>query len=226
MPRMPICTFGRGLSNIQPTDSTCWRDADKAIISHFHPKSCEHRPRAVARGLYDMENLYVRFDVKDRYVRCVQTEYQSLVSKDTCVEFFAQPRPDKGYFNFEMNCGGSLLLFYIEDSAKPETGPGYFKKYTVIPPEIGSTVKIEHSLPRVVDPEIADPIDWWLIATIPFALMEHYVGSVNRSAGAVWRGNFFKAAPESSHPHWASWSDIGQVLRFHQPDRFGELRFA
>lgn len=212
---------------VVPTlDLSTWHSAEPFEIASFHPKSSSHRPRTLVRGLYDADNLYVRFDAQDRYVRCVQTEYQSLVSNDTCVEFFAQPKPDKGYFNFEMNCGGALLLFYIEDPTKPETGSGYFKKYTVIPPEIGSTVRIEHSLPSVVDPEIAESVDWWLIATIPFALMEHYVGPVDRGCGVVWRGNFFKAAPESSHPHWASWSDIGQVLRFHQPDRFGGIRFA
>jgi len=40
------------------------------------------------------------------------------VWKDSCVEFFIQPRPDAGYFNLEMNAGGAHLCCYIEDPAR------------------------------------------------------------------------------------------------------------
>ena len=43
--------------------------------------------------------------------------------------------------------------------------------------------------------------------------------------GERWRANFFKCAENSKHPHWASWSPIGPILKFHQPNRFGELYF-
>ena len=40
-----------------------------------------------------------------------------------------------------------------------------------------------------------------------------------------WRGNAFKCADETSHPHWASWAPIGEALNFHAPGWFGDLDF-
>jgi cellulose/xylan binding protein with CBM9 domain len=60
---------------------------------------------------------------------------------------------------------------------------------------------------------------------IPFAMMESYVSATGDPRGQTWRGNLFKCGDETSHPHWASWAPIGQELNFHQPEKFGELRF-
>lgn len=201
-----------------------WNKAEIGKIDFFHPRSSAHRPATIVRGIYDREHLHVRFDVRDRFVRCLNTEYQSLVSGDTCVEFFVEPQRGKGYFNFEMNCGGALLLYYIEDPTRmPDR---LFRKYSQVPPELGRQVQIAHSLPRVVDPEIVEPVDWWLSVRIPRSLFAHYVGPVDCEPGVKWRGNFFKCASESSHPHWGCWSPIGEQLRFHQPEYFGELLFG
>jgi hypothetical protein len=117
-----------------------------------------------------------------------------------------------------------MLLYYIEDPTKmPDR---FFKVSTPVPENVARTIQIDHSLPRVVDPEIAEPVDWWLQLTIPFAIFEPYVGPAHPKPGDTWQGNFFKNGGETSHPHWASWSSIGPVLRFHQPEFFGDLKFA
>ena len=56
--------------------------------------------------------------------------------------------------------------------------------------------------------------------------MEPYIGTIGDVRGQTWRGNFYKCGDHTSHPHWASWSPIGEQLDFHQPEFFGELRFA
>jgi hypothetical protein len=202
---------------------TTWDGASSLSVSSFHGKSSEHRPRTIVKVLYDPEHLHVLFDVQDQYLICRNTEFQSLVSKDTCVEFFVQPKPDKGYFNFEINCGGALLLYYIEDPTRmPDR---FFKKFTPLTAEEGEQVTIESSLPRTIDPERVEPTDWRLLVKVPFSLFEPYVGPLGIRPGTTWRGNFFKAGGESSHPHWASWSPFGEVLRFHQPQFFGNLSF-
>src|SRR5688572_29160119 len=88
-----------------------WGAAEVANVDQFHARSSAHRPVTRARLLYDDAGLYLAFDVEDRYVRCLSTAYQSRVSRDSCVEFFVRPRADEGYFNFEINCGGALLLY-------------------------------------------------------------------------------------------------------------------
>ena len=215
-----------GLSD--PWDAPAWDGVDALEIDHFLPESSGHRPRTQARLLYDERNIYGLFRVEDRYVRCTRTAYGSDVYKDACVEFFMKPKPDRGYLNFEMNCGGALLASYIEDSTRvndPARPDVKFEKYTPVSPSLASDVEIAGSLPRVVDPEVTEPLTWTLAFRIPFTVVEAYVGSLGEVAGQVWHANFNKCADACSHPHWATWAPIGDEANFHQPDKFAPLRF-
>jgi hypothetical protein len=199
-----------------------WDKAETLEIQHFRPEGSDHRPRASARVLHDANGLYGIFRVQDRYVRCVRTQYHDPVWKDSCVEFFAQPRPNRGYFNFEFNCGGAFLCSYITD---PERTPEGFKAFVKVPAERGQTIRVRSSLPQRVEQEITAPVVWTLRFFIPLALFEHYLGPLGTLPGQVWRGNFFKCAEENSHPHWGSWSPVDE-FNFHRPSCFGALRFA
>jgi hypothetical protein len=199
-----------------------WERAGTLTVQHFRPESSDHRPQTSARLLYDTTGIHGIFRVEDRYVRCVRTQYHAEVWKDSCVEFFAQPRPDRGYFNFEFNCGGAFLCNYITN---PERTPDGFKEFTKVPAHLGQTIQARSSLPQQIDPEIMTPILWTLRFFIPFALFEHYLGSLGAIPGQAWRGNFFKCADETSHPHWAAWSPVDE-LDFHRPSCFATLRFA
>jgi len=203
-------------------DDPVWRNADVLTVDRFHEASSDHRPRVQAKLLYTDEGIHVIWRVADRYILCRHTAYQDPVYKDSCVEFFVQPKSGKGYFNFEMNCGGTLLLTYIEKATRTSDG---FEKYTVVPWEWGRRVKVYHSMPEVVDPEITEPREWVLQYFIPFALLEAFVGPIGSPSGQEWRANFYKCADACSHPHWAGWAPIGKELNFHQPDAFAPLRF-
>ena len=201
-----------------------WRDAEIADVTSFHPASSDHRPRTEAKMLHDDEGLYVHFRVQDRYVVCTRTENQSLTSKDSCVEVYLQPGPDtRGYFNFEMNCGGALLLFYILDPIRSD--PGIFKHKFIVAQSLIDTMRIYHSLPRTLEKEITEPVEWSVEYFIPNSLFENYVGKLPPPGERRWRGAFHKCADESSHPHWASWSPLGEALNFHVPKYFGDFRF-
>lgn len=205
-------------------DSPAWEHAETAEIASFHPESTSHHPRAQAKMLYNERGLYVHFRVDDRYVVCTRDQHQSLTSKDSCVEVYLQP-PDaaRGYLNFEMNCGGALLLFHITDPTRDERT--IFRQKTVVPQSLIDTMRFYHSLPKTLPAEIAEPITWRVEYFAPWSLFEHYLGAVRPASGAIWRGNFHKCADESSHPHWGSWSPIGEELNFHVPKYFGTFRF-
>lgn len=210
-----------------PASEELWQAAAVAKIASFHPESDSRHPKTQARALWNEHGLAVRFDVQDRYVRSRHTQYQDRVSKDSCVEVFLQPKAGAGYFSFELNCSGTMLLYYIEDPARPRTANGkLFRKYTEIPGKIGNLVEIQTSLSGLIEPEVKTRLSWNLSLFIPWTLFKKYVGDVSPSKNPSWRGNFFKCGDETSHPHWVSWNPIGPVLRFHQPDRFGNLEFA
>ena len=120
-------------------DTAPWNEAEEISISNFRPESSGHRPRVYVRMLYDDTGLYGSFFVKDRYVKCVHTEYQSSVCKDSCVEFFVRPYGSEGYFNFEFNCVGTLLCSWITDWRRTENG---FESYIRLPEEDGKKIGI------------------------------------------------------------------------------------
>ncbi len=199
-----------------------WACAETLEVQHFRLESSDHRPQTSARLLYDARGIYGIFRVQDRYVRCVRTQYLEKVWKDSCVEFYTLPRSDRGYFNFEFNCGGAFLCYYIVNPERTQDG---FKEFTPVPVRLGQTIQARSSLPRRIDPEIKTPVLWALTFFIPFTLFEHYLGPLGPIAGQVWRGNFFKCADESSHPHWASWSALDE-FNFHRPNCFGTIQFG
>lgn len=211
--RAPAAPSGTGRR-----DDPAWRTAQVAELV-YHERSCDHRPAVEARLLYDDEYLYVLFYVKDRYVKAVAQEYQGPVYLDSCVEFFVQPKPECGYFNFEVNAGGCMLLHYALGTGDPAAGIN-------VPQELLNGMKIHHSLPERIDPEIEDPVDWTIEYAIPLSLFEHYTGPLGPLPGQSWRGNFYKCADRTSHPHWGMWSPIGEKFSFHQTAFFGDIRFG
>ena len=199
-----------------------WSSLPAAEVNQFLPQSSRHRPLTIARLAHDGLNLCGRFEVEDQYVRSVRTGYGSEVWKDSCVEFFVEPKLGRGYFNFEFNCGGAFLVNHIVDPTRTPTG---FKKFTRLPEAVAKQVRVRSSLPPVVEPEIIQATDWTLEFHIPFALLEEYVGALGEMTGQLWRGNFFKCAEENSHPHWAAWSPVSE-FNFHLPQCFGTLRLT
>lgn len=200
-------------------DDDAWAHAPIIDVDTFHEKSSDHRPVTQAKALYDDQGLYVIFRVQDRYVRAAHIGYQASVCRDSCAEFFVEPVPGRGYFNFEINCGGSLLLNYNSRSQTVAYDPVAVDEARL------RTVKIHHSLPEKVDPEITEPTTWTLAMFAPFALFEAYVGTIPPVSGSIWRGNFYKCGDQTSHPHWAMWNPIPGKLGFHKPEHFAPLLF-
>ena len=205
-------------------DTAPWNDAELLTVSHFHPaRPAKHQPLTQAKVLYDAEGVYVFFRVEDHYVRAVQTGYNANVCWDSCVEFFVEPVAGKGYFNFEINAGGHLLCSYGITAAVAPDGEA---ASTPLTDDQLDQVTIHHSLPSVVEPEITEPTTWTIRYRVPIQVLEDYVGPIGDPVGQTWRANFYKCGDQTSHPHWASWAPLGDVLSFHLPEYFQPIRFA
>ena len=202
-------------------DGAMWQNIPALNVSCWH-KNSMHRPETQCKLLYDQERIYGIFRIQDRYVRCVRTCFQSEVYKDSCVEFFVQPKAAGGYFNFEFNCGGALLASYITD---PTRIAGKVKEFAPLTPEDDLQIKRFSNLPPIVEPEITRQITWFLGFSIPFAVLEKYIGTLAEASGQTWRANFYKCGNATSQPHWASWSPLSE-LNFHLPADFGKIEFA
>ncbi len=197
-------------------DSPAWANAVTQKLEIVFPKSSSHHPCTEVRMTYDDQNIYGLFQVKDQYVRAVQQHDQGSVCTDSCVEFFVRPGGQKKYFNFEMNCGGTLLLF---DNIDFRAG-----QYKPVPQEDLDTVKRFHTLPKIVDPEIQEPTTWRLGFAIPISFFVKYAGVDPKLSGQTWYANFTKCGDKTSHPHWLSWIKLSKC-DFHLAAEFGELIF-
>lgn len=203
-------------------DDPAWARAEILAISRFYPRSGNHKPATQVCLLHDSHALALKFRVEDRYVLARATTYQSPTHKDSCVEFFLRPLPGRGYFNFEFNAIGTLLLWYID---KPRGPDGSFESYVEVPADIARSIEVGASLVQPIRDEEPGPLVWTVSARIPLVVLEAFTGPLGDPSGQTWRANFYKCADECSHPHWGYWADIGDRLDFHQPERFGEIAF-
>jgi hypothetical protein len=176
-------------------------------------------PSVQAKVMYDNENIYLIFNVSDRYVRCMVTDINGPVYEEPAVEFFFSPDPDfpDRYFNLEINCGGTPLMHY-NDFSKKQKNP--------LAIEDIQKVEIAHSLPQVVDPEITYPVTWTIEYKIPLNMLEKYSKIIHPKPGIEWRANFYKIAEKGSNVHFLTWSVVDNPIpNFHLPRFFGVLHF-
>jgi len=177
----------------------------------------------MVRMLYSADALHLAFLVHDCYVRAQHRNYQDPVYLDSCVEFFVKPQKTRGYFNFETNCAGVMLISYVED---PTRTPSGLAKATPVPKELAEKIEIYHSLEPPDDSEIIEPTIWTIQYSLPLSILEHFVGKLGPIEGSCWKGNFYKCAEHVSQPHWASWQPLAEELNFHRPELFGDLYFT
>ena len=197
-----------------------WRSAHVIEIKNYMGAVPSFQPVVHAKMMYDEDNLYVIFQVKDCYVRSIVEQYNGPVSTDACVEFFFAPDtslPER-YFNLEINAGGTPLMAY---HIYPQ------KEYQRLSPADLQRIEIAHSLPSKVDPEIVTPVTWTVEYKLPLSVLEKFCSITHPHAGAVWKANFYKTASKSSNPHWITWSIVhNDKPNLHLPQFFGWLQFA
>jgi len=197
-----------------------WQAQQPLEIRHFMGEKPAHLPKTQAKVLYDDDSIYVIFRVEDRYVRAVAKEHFDPVWQDSCVEFFFTPSADirQGYFNLEANCGGTMLL-------RHQTARNQNRRQLDLA-DLGR-IEIAHTLGRIIEPEITDPVTWTLEYRLPLKIIENYAPLVRPAPGVTWRANFYKCGDNTSRPHWLTWSPVeNPTPDFHLPRFFGLLHFA
>ena len=205
-----------------PFDAPCWADAEIMKIDRFYKEGSNFNPEVNFKLMYDAEGLYGLFEVHDQYVRCTNTQFQSGVCCDSCLEFFVRPAAGVGYQNFEISASGTMLCMHITNPGRTAKG---FIEYRFLTEEEVKDIKIFHTLPDTVEPEQQGPCTYRLGWFMPFSLFKHLNGAPVPTAGTVWRANVYKCGDKTSHPHWQSWTPL-RAVNFHVPDEFGKIVFG
>jgi hypothetical protein len=212
-------------------DKKQWKRVKSIAITNYIREEVDRpvfRPEVHAKMVYDKDNLYIIFRVKDKYVRSITDRINGPVYRDSAVEFFFAPDTEKplDYFNLETNCGGTALFEFHRNL------DGRRESQRIAEEEI-MQIEIVSSLPKVVDPEIAEEITWTIEYRIPMIVLQKYSTITTPAKGAEWRANFYKIAEINSNPHHITWSKIDHIWEaynyprpnFHIPEAFGKLFF-
>ncbi|MDA0991632.1 MAG: carbohydrate-binding family 9-like protein, partial [Verrucomicrobia bacterium] len=166
-------------------DQPPWANLPILSVDQFMGDRPTHFPAVEARLGWDSDAVSVIFRVHDAFVCATAERHQDCVCKDSCVEWFFCPGTDieNGYFNFEINCGGTIL-FHFQRTPRRDMVP--------LPEEALAAIEVSRSLPRIVEPEIAEPIVWTIEARIPLSILEPFRTLNRPSPGVVWRSNLYK----------------------------------
>lgn len=185
-----------------------------------HPIDCinwkeyPYKPEVQFKITNDEHLIYLQFNVREKYIRAVETIINGDVYKDSCVEFFVSPKTDGKYYNFEFSCIGVPHVAY---------GPDRYQRVK-LPIEIIEQIKVKSSLGTEPFEEKKGDFTWKLNVEIPITCFIH--DNLKSFEGLRARANFYKCGDATSEPHYLSWSPIGtEKPDFHQYPFFGNLLF-
>ena len=200
-------------------DSSFWKKAETAEIAYWpwHKESYT-TPIVTAQLLYSNEFLYVKFHVKENFIRAQYLNYQDPVCQDSCVEFFVSP-DHKEYINFEVSAIGTMLFCKGKDRHKrARLSPEYAKK-------IRRITSLPYNQP--IPDNIECPKDGYsVVYAVPFDVISEIYNIQKPKSGDVWKGNFYKCGDETREPSWGCWNKVEtDNPDFHRPEYFGELIF-
>ncbi len=157
------------------------------------------------------QGFAVRLWSEERDPRATQTEPNSRVCEDSCLEFFANFAPSvpgSGYLNFEGNALGTMLCCY-----GPESRPGENRTPVI-------RLGCRHPRPRAFR---GDGFWGWELL-IPFPFLRAVYGDAGYGPGSRIRGGFFKCGDLTEHPHYGSYRKIEWPgPNFHRPEFFADM---
>ena len=161
----------------------------------------------IARGDKD---LYLHYFVRGLSLRAMADEDGTFVHPDSCVEFFMRREENMNYTNFEFNCIGTCLA---------ARGEGRHGRIPFTPDEY-KKIRRYTTVQREAFAEKTGIHQWELTVVIPFVLMGFTASNLPKKI----RGNFYKCADETAHPHYVTWNPILLPSPdYHCPEHFGEL---
>lgn len=192
-----------------------WDDVPKLSIDVYRDIGNGYKPKVEAAVVHTEKGFHVYFKVYEDNVTVKYHNMNEPVYKDSCVEFFLNPKAgsDERYLNFEINAIGTLLLEFGKTRGERDF-------VTDVSPEI-------FAIKAQLNKESAETFNgpsWTVRYFIPFSFLEKCYGKLDFKSGYRFEGNFYKCGDETKFPHYGMWNPItGERLSFHTPECFGTL---
>lgn len=173
-------------------------------------KDYPYHPLTVFTCGHNGKYLFIDFFVRCNYLRAVNYTNNSPVSQDSCIEFFVSPTSDHYYWNFELNCIGTLNASHRTERNNPTR---------LNATELDSVLRYASCGTRPFN-EIEGLFAWNVLVAIPLELL----GIEYNGTPIEMTANFNKCASGTSQPHFLSWNPINTPEPdFHRPEFFGKI---
>lgn len=173
-------------------------------------KSYPYHPLTVVSAAHNGRYLIIEFFVRCNYLKAECYTNYSAVAGDSCVEFFVSPTMDNHYWNFELNCIGTINASHRSERHKPTR---------LTDSELERILRYSSVGTRPFS-EVEGLFAWSVVVAIPLDL----IGVEFKGEPIEMSANFNKCASGTSQPHFISWSPIQTPEPdFHQPDFFGKI---
>ncbi len=218
VPRYVIPQAGGAIVVDGKLDEADWKSAESVGAFRFPWWTAGKKEQTVAKMLWDEKFLYVSYRCEDAHISAEQTEHDSPVYQDDCVELFTAPNPlrPNDYFNIEMNVNRAFL-----DRHHPD-GPGVKPKGNWNAKGVRIAVTVDGTLNDDSDVDR----DWILEAAIPFANFAGVAQHTPPEPGDVWHLNLNRLGGKTN-PQFSQWSaSKTERPSFHVPAGFGRVVFG
>lgn len=205
----------KGKASLKDVSALLEEQTELITISVVNWDSFSYVPEVKFRIARNKNDIWLKYYVTEENILAKHTETNSAVSKDSCVEFFFDPLGDGNYYNFEINCIGTIHLAY---------GPGRHNRKYVDPGLIQKYIKTASSLGDQPFPEKKGGHTWEMTIVIPAKVMTYNKGITLKGLEA--KSNFYKCGDETAQKHYVTWNPIKtEKPDYHRPEYFGNLVF-
>jgi Carbohydrate-binding family 9 len=200
-------------------DEMPWQKAVRLTPFVLHDTMASSRVSTEVRVWYNEAALYLGWICEDEDVQATFTQRDSRFWEEEVVEFFVTPATLDRYFELQWNPLGGTFDAIIKNEIGPDgRSQGIKGDWSYTAKGATSAVRVDGTVQNSSDRDKR----WTVEARIPFADLN--VSTPRR--GDVWRVNFYRfnrdRDREAEQLAWSPTIWPG----FHQPARFGFLRFA
>jgi hypothetical protein len=200
-------------------DEQAWQKAARLTPLLRNDTMTPARAATEVRVWYDQAALYLGWICEDYDIQATFTQRDSRFWEEEVVEFFVTPSTLDRYFELQWNPLGGTFDAIIANDLAPDGRSKQFKgdwSYTAA--TMTFAVKVDGSVQNSSDRDRR----WTVEARIPFADLK----VTTPKSGEVWRANFYRFNRDrDGEAEQISWSPT-ILPGFHQPNRFGYLRFS
>ncbi len=204
-----------GEASLKEVSTLLEEQAELTTIGVLNWDAFPYAPEVKFRIARNKNDIWLKYYVTEENILAKHTDTNSAVSRDSCVEFFFDPLGDGNYYNFEINCIGTIHLAY---------GPARGNREYVDPNVIEKYIKAESTLGNQPFAEKKGGHTWEMTIVIPAEVMTHNKGITLKGLDA--KSNFYKCGDDTSQKHYVTWNPIEtEKPDYHRPEYFGNLFF-